>query len=97
MRCVHVRLIPLVLYYYHILCFVLCILPSHANQRVGRLYVRMAQMCNVNVTTNMLKAYLSSQPSSLSAFMISKTHIVAQKQCGRQLNTRACDSKSSSL
>ena len=30
-----------------------------------------------NFTTNTLKAYLSAQPSCLSAFMISKTHIVA--------------------
>ena len=44
-----------------------------------------------NVTTNMLKAYLSSHPSSLSAFMVSKTHMVAKKPCRRQLNTRACD------
>ena len=34
-----------------------------------------------NSTTNMLKAYLSNQPSSLSAFMISKTHGGAQKPC----------------
>ena len=32
-----------------------------------------------NLTTNMLKAYLSTKASSLSAFMISKTHRVAQK------------------
>ena len=30
----------------------------------------------------MLKAYLSAYSSSLSAFMISKTHTVAQKFCG---------------
>ena len=38
----------------------------------------------------MLKAYLSTQPSSLSAFMISKTHITAQKPHGRQLNAEVC-------
>ena len=42
----------------------------------------------------MLKAYLSSQASSLSAFVISKIHIVAQKPHGRQLNTKVCGSKS---
>ena len=45
-------------------------------------------------TTNMLKAYLSTQPSSLSAFMINKTHQVGQKPRGRQLNTKACGSES---
>ena len=33
-------------------------------------------------------AYLSAQACSLSAFVISKTHIVAQKQCRRQLNAK---------
>ena len=47
-----------------------------------------------NVTTNTLNAYLSIQPSSLRAFMISKTHTVSQKQRERQLNTRVCGSKS---
>ena len=42
----------------------------------------------------MLKAYLSTQPSSLSAFMISKTHITAQKPRGRQLNAKVCCSES---
>ena len=37
-----------------------------------------------------LKAYLSSQPSSLSYFMISKAHVVTQKPCKRQLNTKVC-------
>ena len=32
-----------------------------------------------NFTTNTLKAYLSTQASYLSAFVISKIHIVAQK------------------
>ena len=43
-----------------------------------------------NFTTYTLKAYLSTQPSSLSAFMISKTHIVDQKPCRRQLNAKVC-------
>ena len=43
-----------------------------------------------NFTTNMLKAYLSTQPSSLSAIMINKNHIVTQKPHGRQL--RKCKS-----
>ena len=38
----------------------------------------------------MLKAYLSAQPSSLSAFMICKT----QKPRGRQLNAKVCGSES---
>ena len=41
-----------------------------------------------NFTTNMLKSYLGTQSSSLSAFMISKTYISAQKPHGRQLNVR---------
>ena len=36
--------------------------------------------------TNTLKAYLSAQPSSLSAIMISKT----QKPCRRQLKPKVC-------
>ena len=47
-----------------------------------------------NSTTNTLKAYLSAHSSSLSAFMISKTRIVAQKPRGRQLNAKVCSSKS---
>ena len=47
-----------------------------------------------NFTTNTLKAYLSAQTSSLSAFVISKTHISGQKPHGRQLNTKVCASKS---
>ena len=42
----------------------------------------------------MLKAYLSVQLSSLSAFVIWKTHIVAQKLHGRQLNAKVCGSES---
>ena len=40
------------------------------------------------------KAYLSAQASSLSAFVISKTHISGQKPRGRQINTKVCVSKS---
>ena len=46
------------------------------------------------LTTNRLKAYLSIQASSLSAFVISKTHISGQKPRGRQLNTKVCGSES---
>ena len=42
----------------------------------------------------MLKAYLSAQASSLSAFVISKTHISGQKPRGRQLNAKVCGSES---
>ena len=41
-----------------------------------------------------LKAYLSTQASSLSAFVISKTHISGHKPYGRQLNKKVCGSKS---
>ena len=47
-----------------------------------------------NFTTNMLNAYLSPQPSSLSAFMIIKTHIAAQKSHRRQLAKCACGNES---
>ena len=42
----------------------------------------------------MLNAYLSTQASLLSAFVISRTHTVAQKPRGRHLNTKVCSSKS---
>ena len=45
----------------------------------------------------MLKAYLSAQTSSLSAFVISKTHISGQKPRGRQLNTKVCGKESAIL
>ena len=55
-------------------------------------------ICNTqkpyNFTTNTQKAYLSAQASSLSAFLISKTHISGQKSRGRQLNPKVCGSKS---
>ena len=38
----------------------------------------------------MLKAYLSAKTSSLSAFMISKTHISGQNPRRRQLNAKVC-------
>ena len=45
----------------------------------------------------MLKAYLSTQTSSLSAFMTSKTHIVAQKPHGLQLNAKECSGSNSAI
>ena len=45
---------------------------------MGAIYAILKQKL-YNFTTNMLKAYLSSQASSLSAFVISKTHMVARK------------------
>ena len=59
-------------------------------------YVGMARTCNTcnNFTTNTLNAYLSTQASPLSAFVISKTHISGQTPCGRQLNTKVCGSES---
>ena len=47
-----------------------------------------------NFTANTLKAYISVQAASLSAFVISNTHISGQKPCGRQLNTKVCGSES---
>ena len=44
-----------------------------------------------NLTTNTLKAYLSTQPgqpSSLSAFIVSKSHRIDQKPRTRQLNAK---------
>ena len=42
----------------------------------------------------MLKAYLSAQASSLSGFVISKTHTNGQKPRGRQLNAEVRGSES---
>ena len=42
----------------------------------------------------MQKAYLSIQASSLSDFVISKTHISGQKLRGRQLNAKVCGHES---
>ena len=42
-----------------------------------------------NFATKILQAFLSAQASSLSAFVISKTRIVAQKPQGRQLTAKA--------
>ena len=55
-------------------------------------YMQYLRQKPYNFTTgiNTLKAYLSAQMSSLSAFVISKTDIVAQKSCGRQLSTKVC-------
>ena len=50
-----------------------------------------------NFTTNALNAYLTVQPSSLSAFMISKTHIVVQKPRRKQVNIKLCINESAIL
>ena len=72
-------------------------------QRVGRLSMKgwrrraiyaILKPKPYNFTTNTQKAYLSAQASSLSAFVISKTHISGQKPRGRQINTKVCVSKS---
>ena len=44
-----------------------------------------------------MKAFLSTYPSSLSAFMIGKTHIVGQKPHRRQLNVKVCGSENAIL
>ena len=46
-----------------------------------------------NSATNSLKAYLTTQPSSFRASVISNTNILSQRPCGRQLNTKVCGSK----
>ena len=56
------------------------------------LYVGMVQMSKSRI--NILKVYLNAQSSSLSAFMICKIRIVAQKPHGRQLNAEVCGSES---
>ena len=45
----------------------------------------------ITLLTNTLKASLSAYSSSLRAFMISKTHIFAQKSRGRQLNSKVAE------
>ena len=57
-------------------------------------YMQYFKQKPYNFTTNTLKAYLSAQAFSLSAFVISKTHISGQKPHGRQLNRKVCGSKS---
>ena len=72
------------------------------HQRVGRLSMQgwrgraiyAAILKPYNSTTNVQNAYLSIQASSLSAFVISKTHVSGQKPRGRQLNAKVCDGKS---
>ena len=56
------------------------------------LYVGMVQMSKSRI--NILKVYINAQSSSLSAFMICKTRIVAQKPHARQLNAEVCGSES---
>ena len=74
-----------------------------AYQRVGKLSMKgwrrraiyaILKQKPYNFTTNTQKAHLSIQASSLSAFVISKTHISGQKLRGRQLNKKGCGTKS---
>ena len=64
-------------------------------QGVGRLCVGMALTGNVcnNFTTNMLKAYLSVQAFSLSAFVISKTHkrAKATQKTNKRKSVQQCE------
>ena len=46
-----------------------------------------------NLTTNTVKAYLSTQSSSLSGFVISKTRISGQKPHRRQVNAKVSGSE----
>ena len=50
--------------------------------------------CWCAIYTNTLKAYLSTQASSLTDFVISNIHISGQKPHGRQLNAKVCGSES---
>ena len=73
-------------------------------QRVGRLYMQgwrrramyaILKQTPYTFTTKTLKAYLSASSSSLSAFMISKTHIYrCRKATRKKLNAKVCSSKS---
>ena len=47
-----------------------------------------------NFTTIMLRTYLSTQGSVLSASVINKTHTSGQKLCGIQPNAKVCGSES---
>ena len=76
---------------------------SKNNQRVSRLSMQgwrrraiyaILEQKPYNFTTNTLKAYLSAQASSLSAFVIHKTHTSGQKPHGRQLNIKVYGSES---
>ena len=60
-------------------------------------YVGMVQMSKSCI--NMLKVYLNAHSSSLSAFMIRKTRIVAQKPHARQLRKckKVCGSESANF
>ena len=67
---------------------------SESVDHVGMVPTCIYEQKTYNFTMkNVLKAYLSAQASSLSAFVISKTHIVAQKPHGRQPSTKVCGSK----
>ena len=57
-------------------------------------YMQYLKHKQYNFTTNALNGYLSAQASSSSAFVISKTQIVAQKLRGRQLNAEVYGSTS---
>ena len=47
-----------------------------------------------NLATSTLRAYSSSQSSSLWRFMIRKTHTITHEPCVRQLNTNVCSNES---
>ena len=49
------------------------------------------------ITSNTLRCCLSAQPFSLSAFVMSKTYIVAQKPHEKQLNVKVFHSKSATF
>ena len=57
-------------------------------------YMQILKQKSCNFITNTLKAYLSTQASSVSAFVISKAHTSGQKPRERQLSAKVCNSKS---
>ena len=66
---------------------------SLCRDGAGRAIYEILKQKPYNFTTNMLKAYLTTQPSSFRASMINNTNTLSQKPCGRQLNTKVYGSK----
>ena len=67
----------------HVLVCIRESVDSLCRDGAGVQYMQCLSKSRITLPQNMQKAHLSVQPSSLSAFMIWKTHIVAQKPRGR--------------
>ena len=80
-----------------------CHITDCTSKLLYSLYVGMVRTHNIRSTNNQIhvtsltEAYLNTQPLSLSAFMINKTHTVTQKPRRRQLNTNVCSCESAIL